>query len=198
MTLELKTLSVAEAEKAIAAGRAMAQRYGRAMAFVVADREGELIATLRMDGAAARNLRQAIRKAKTAAIMARNTLSFKRDLEDRNGTLAEWGDPTLTTLQGGYVVKPVDVVERQAIRMQVDATDDIVLGSVACGGASNELDEDVARTMVRAMGYKPVLDERMKLIWITKPAPRSICRWRRSGRRWARSRWAWSVSASWS
>ncbi len=176
MSLDLKTLSAVEAEKAIAAGRAMAQRYGRAMAFVVADREGELIATYRMDGAAARNLRQAIRKARTAAVMARNTLTFKRDLEDRNGNLDEWGDPMLTTLQGGYVVKPVDVVERQAIRMQVDATDDIVLGSVACGGASNELDEDVARTMVSAMGYKPVVDERMKLIWIAKEAPQSNAR----------------------
>ena len=176
MTLKLQSLGLAEAERAIAAGVAMAKRYGRAMAFVVCDREGELIATLRMDGAASRNVRQAIRKAKTAAVMARNTLAYKRDLEERNGTLAEWGDPMLTTLQGGYVVKPVEVVERQARRITVDPVDDIVLGSVACGGAPNELDEEVARTMIRAMGFKPVVDERTVIVWKTKQPPLSNLR----------------------
>ena len=171
MVLNLQTLSIADAEKAIAAGMAMAHRYGRPMAFVVADREGEPIMTARMDGAAARNLRQALRKAKTAAIMGRNTLAFKRDLEERGGSLPEWGDQQLTTLQGGYVIKPVDVVERQALRMQVDPLDDIVLGSVACGGLPLELDEEVARTMVRAMGFKPVPDERIAIIWKTRQAP---------------------------
>ena len=168
MALELKTLDVADAEKAIAAGVAMARRYGRPMAFVVADREGEPIATLRMDGAAARNMRQALRKAKTSAIMARNTLAFKRDLEERGGSLPEWGDQQLTTLQGGYVVKPVEIVEKQAMRISVDPLDDIVLGSVACGGLPLELDEEVARTMVRAMGYKPVVDERVVVHWKAK------------------------------
>ena len=168
MVLELQTLGIEDAEKAIGAGMAMARRYGRPMAFVVADREGEPIATLRMDGAAARNMRQALRKAKTAAIMARNTLAFKRDLEERNGSLPEWGDPMLTTLQGGYVVKPVEIVDKQAARITVDPVDDIVLGSVACGGLPLELDEEVARTMVRAMGYKPVVDERIVIHWKTK------------------------------
>lgn len=168
MVLELKTLGIEDAEKAIAAGVAMAKRYGRPMAFVVADREGEPIATLRMDGAASRNMRQALRKAKTSAIMARNTLAFKRDLEERGGSLPEWGDQQLTTLQGGYVVKPVEIVEKQAKRISVDPLDDIVLGSVACGGLPLELDEEVARTMVRAMGYKPVVDERVVIHWKPK------------------------------
>lgn len=168
MVLELKTLGIEDAEKAIAAGVAMAKRYGRPMAFVVADREGEPIATLRMDGAASRNMRQALRKAKTSAIMARNTLAFKRDLEERGGSLPEWGDQQLTTLQGGYVVKPVEIVEKQARRVSVDPLDDIVLGSVACGGLPLELDEEVARTMVRAMGYKPVVDERVVIHWKPK------------------------------
>lgn len=176
MVLKLQTLGAADAERAIAAGVAMAKRYGRAMAFVVCDREGELIATLRMDGAAARNVRQAIRKARTAAVMARNTLAYKRDLEERNGSLAEWGDPMLTTLQGGYVVKPVEIVERQARRITVDPVDDIVLGSVACGGAPNELDEEVARTMIRAMGFKPVVDERTVIVWKAKQFPSSNLR----------------------
>lgn len=176
MTLELRTLGLADADRAIEAGKQMARRYGRAMAFAVADREGELIATARMDGAAGRNLRHAIRKARTAAVMARNTLTFKRDLEDRHGSLAEWGDPMLTTLQGGYVVKPVDIVERQAARIPVDPTEDLVLGAVACGGASTELDEDVARTMVRAMGYRPVFDERRMIFWNAKEAPSSNLR----------------------
>ena len=168
MVLKLETLSLADAQKAITAGVAMATRYGRPMAFVVADREGEPIATLRMDGAASRNMRQALRKAKTSAIMARNTLAFKRDLEERGGSLPEWGDQQLTTLQGGYVVKPVEIVEKQARRISVDPVDDIVLGSVACGGLPLELDEEVARTMVHAMGYKPIVDERVVVTWKAK------------------------------
>jgi 2-iminobutanoate/2-iminopropanoate deaminase len=169
--IELKTIGLQEAEAAIAAGKELAQRYGRPMAFVVADRDGQIIASARTDGTAARNMRQAIRKAHTAAVMGRNTLSFKRDLEDRNGSLPEWGDPALTTLQGGYVVKPVEVVERLAKRLPVEPAEDLVLGAVACGGAPNELDEDVARAMLRGMGFKPVADERLMVFWNARPAP---------------------------
>jgi uncharacterized protein GlcG (DUF336 family) len=50
MTPQLQTIGLDDAQTAIAAGMAMANRYGRAMAFVVADREGELIAAARASG----------------------------------------------------------------------------------------------------------------------------------------------------
>ena len=49
-----------------------------------------------MDGANPRILRHSIRKAYTAALMCRHTLSFKRDLEERNGALDQWARSSLT------------------------------------------------------------------------------------------------------
>ena len=120
------------------------------------DNAGELIAAERMDGVPARVLRQALRKAHTAAKMGRNTLTLKRDLEDRANTLADWGDPEFTTLQGGLVVKTGPAGAEQ------------VLGSVACGGGTLETDEEVARIMLRATGFEPALDERLLIAWHPK------------------------------
>ena len=80
---EMLSLGLIEAEKAIAAGIEAATRLNRPMAFAVADVGAEMIATARMDGANPRILRHSVRKAYTAALMCRHTLSFKRDLEER-------------------------------------------------------------------------------------------------------------------
>ena len=81
----------------------------RPMAFAVADVGAEMIATARMDGASPRILRHSIRKAYTAALMCRHTLSFKCDLEERSGALDQWGDLDLTTLPGGLAVQRGDI-----------------------------------------------------------------------------------------
>src|ERR1700716_2570715 len=103
--LHFESLGLIEAEKGIAAGIHAAKALGKAMGFAVADSAGEMIATARMDGANPRILRHSIRKAYTAALMCRHTLSFKRDLEEREGALDQWGDSNLTTLPGGLVVQ---------------------------------------------------------------------------------------------
>lgn len=153
-----ESLGYTEAAKAIAAGMEAAQRFGRPMAFAVMDHAGDMIASSRMEGVPARVLRTAIRKAHTAAKMGRNTLSLKRDLDDRLNTLWDWGDKEFTTLQGGLVVK----------RPDVEGAGERVLGAIACGGGTLETDEEVARMMVRAIGLEPVLDERLLVPW--KPA----------------------------
>src|SRR5215471_13755600 len=102
--LQFDSLGLIEAEKGIAGGIAAARALNKAMAFAVADLNGEMIATARMDGAHARILRHSVRKAYTAAQMCRHTLVFKRDLEERVGALDQWGDAGLTTLPGGLVV----------------------------------------------------------------------------------------------
>jgi uncharacterized protein GlcG (DUF336 family) len=132
-----------EAEKAIAGGIAAARAIGKAMAFAVADHTGEMIATARMDGANPRILRHSIRKAYTAALMCRHTLSFKRDLKEREGALDQWGDADLTTLPGGLLVQ----------------RDGKFVGAVGAGGGGPD-DERIARAMVTAMGFTIVEDER--------------------------------------
>jgi uncharacterized protein GlcG (DUF336 family) len=129
-------LSLAEAQRAIEKGVGEAAKDGKAMAFVVADANGDVICSLRMDGAHARVLKHAVRKAFTAATMQRDTLAFKADLRDRDGNLDEWGDQTLTTLQGG-----------KAVRVAGE-----VVGAVAVGGNSLERDEEIARLAIEAIG----------------------------------------------
>jgi uncharacterized protein GlcG (DUF336 family) len=141
--LQLLSLGLGEAEKAIAAGIAAARKLNRPMAFAVADVAAEMIATARMDGASPRILRHSIRKAYTAALMCRHTLSFKLDLEERKGALDQWGDLDLTTLPGGLVVQQ----------------DGKFVGGIGAGGGGPH-DEEVARIMVRAMGFEVVEDKR--------------------------------------
>ena len=141
--LEWKSLGLDDAKKAIAAGEAAAARLGLPMAFAVADVGAEMIATSRMDGAHARILRHAIRKAYTSATMCRNTLWFKQDLADRGGNLEQWGDADLTTLPGGLVVR----------------FEGRFIGAIGTGGGGKH-DEEVAEIMVRAMGFEPLADKR--------------------------------------
>jgi uncharacterized protein GlcG (DUF336 family) len=141
--IHLETIGLAEAEKAITAGIEAARKLKRPMAFAVADAGAEMIATARMDGANPRILRHSIRKAYTAALMCRHTLSFKRDLEERGGALDQWGDAGLTTLPGGLVLQKGDMF----------------VGAIGAGGGGPH-DEDVARIMVRAMGFEVVEDKR--------------------------------------
>lgn len=143
--LQFESLGLAEAENGIAGGIKAAHELGKPMAFAVADSTGEMIATARMDGAHPRILRHSIRKAYTAAVMCRHTLSFKRDLEERNGALDQWGDSDLTTLPGGLVVQ----------------SGTAFIGAVGAGGGGPD-DEAVARAMVAAMGFAVLEDKRVR------------------------------------
>lgn len=133
--LSYQSLGIEDAERAIAAGRAAALERGRPMSFAVVDKHGDLIAAHRMDGSHARILRHCLRKAFTAAVMERPTLRFKEDLAERNGNLDEWGDPALTTLQGGLPV----------------ICDGQVVGAIGVGGGSITGDEEVARIVMEAI-----------------------------------------------
>ena len=106
------------------------------MAAAVVDDRGHLICCARMDGTPERVLRFAIRKAYTAAVMGRDTLAFKKVLEQQRRTLADYGDPMFTTLQGGHVA----------------LWQGTVVGAVAVGGNTSEGDEEIARIALEALG----------------------------------------------
>jgi uncharacterized protein GlcG (DUF336 family) len=132
--LKSESLGLNEARRAIAEGVAQAEQRGHAMSFADADHSGALIMCERMDGAPARTLTHAIRKAYTAAEMGRDTARFGDDLRDRGGGLDQWGNAKLTTLPGGCVV----------------VSQGSVVGAVACGGAPTQIDVEIARAMVGA------------------------------------------------
>jgi len=142
--IEYASLGLTEAQRGIDAAVKQAAAAGRKMAFAVVDCHGDLIAAARMEGAHARLLKYAIRKAHTAATFGRNTLAFKEELKQSGRELGEWGDPEITTLQGGLVVK----------------SDGAVVGGVGSGGGSLETDEEMARVLIRAMGLEPEEERR--------------------------------------
>ena len=129
------SLGLDEAQRAIAAVFEQAKLDGRAVAVAVVDNHGELIACARMDGAHARVLRHAIRKAYTAAVMGRDTLAFKKDMQDAGRTLTDYDDGSLTTLQGGLVVR----VDKQ------------IVGAIASGGSPRQRDVDMAKIGLDAL-----------------------------------------------
>lgn len=129
------TLGLEAARTAAEVVFAEATRDGMAMAVAVMDDHGDLLYCARMDGAHARVLQHAIRKAYTAATMQRATLKFKQDLHDRGRDLADWGDSRLTTLQGGHPV----VWRGQTV------------GAVGAGGNVAARDEEVAILAVQAL-----------------------------------------------
>ena len=129
------SLGLEEAQRAIAAVFEQARIDGRAVAVAVVDNHGELIACARMDGAHARVLRHAIRKAYTAAVMGRDTLAFKKDMQDAGRTLSDYDDGSLTTLQGGLVVR----VDKQ------------IVGAIASGGSPRMRDVDMAKIGLEAL-----------------------------------------------
>lgn len=137
--IKSESLGLSEAQQGIAAAVAAAEKLGRKMSFAVVDAHGDLVAAARMDGSHARVLKHAMRKAYTAATYGRNTLIFKDELKRSGRELLEWGDLNVTTLQGGYVVK----------------SGDMVVGGVGSGGGTLEIDEEMARVVIRAMGFEP-------------------------------------------
>ena len=133
---ERTRITLDQAQRAIAAVVAEAKSNGRSIAAAVVDANGDLICCARMDGAHERILRFAIRKAYTAAVMGRDTVKFKADMEEAGRSLADYGDPQFTTLQGGLVAM----------------ADGHVIGGIAVGGNARQQDEVVARTGLQALG----------------------------------------------
>lgn len=93
-----------EAQRALAAVIENARRDGSRPAVAIVDDQGELVCFGRMDGAPISAQRAARRKAYTAAIMRMETSVFRERMEERGRSLADYGDSSLTTLQGGLPV----------------------------------------------------------------------------------------------
>ena len=130
------SLGLEEAQRAIAAVFEQAKKDGRAVAVAVVDNHGDLITCARMDGAHARVLRHAIRKAYTAALMGRDTVAFKKDMQDASRSLSDYGDSSLTTLQGGLVVR----------------SGNQVVGAIASGGSPRQRDVEMVQIGLNALG----------------------------------------------
>src|SRR3954447_8326018 len=99
-------LGLAEAERARDAILAALTPTDSPIALAIADEHGVPILLMRQDGAPARMLGRARAKAYTAANLGLDTVEFRdRQVEATRRTLNDWGDPQITTLQGGLAVR---------------------------------------------------------------------------------------------
>jgi uncharacterized protein GlcG (DUF336 family) len=113
-------------EAAFAAARADG---GRAISIAIVDARGDLVVFGRMDGASVLSISIATNKAYTAAILERDTQDFGQLLADR-GFEQEWfGDPRLTPLPGGVIIRDGDHL----------------LGAIGVSGRTRETDVALAR-----------------------------------------------------
>ncbi|HEY3118898.1 MAG TPA: heme-binding protein [Chloroflexota bacterium] len=129
-----QSIDLAAARRAVAAAVGAVEPGDKPIAVVVADDNGEPIYAERMDGASVNDMRQAERKAYSAAFMARDTRGYRDQIAQDGRTLADWSDPMLTTLTGG-----VTIGERRA-----------VIGAVGVHGNTAVRDEQLARAGVEA------------------------------------------------
>jgi len=133
-------LGLAEAERARDAILAALSSTDSPVALAIADDHGVPILLLRQDGAPPRMLSRARAKAYTAAMLGADTVEFRDDVvKAQLHTLDDWGDPMLTSLQGGLTVR----------------FDDHVVGGIAMSGNSTVRDEALARIGLQAMGVTP-------------------------------------------
>jgi glc operon protein GlcG len=123
-----QSIGLNEARSAIAAILQAVTPQDNPVAIAVVDAHGDLIACLRQDGAAARMGRRSRAKAYSAATLGLDTVIFRDSLKAEGRTLADWGDPRLTALQGGLVIK----------------SEGKVVGAIAMSGNNTKRDEDLA------------------------------------------------------
>src|SRR5437870_6204678 len=99
-------LGLAEAERARDAILGALTSADAPIALAIADEHGLPILLLRQDGAPARMLSRARAKAYTAANLGLDTVFFRdKHVKAKQRTLNDWGDPMITTLQGGLAVR---------------------------------------------------------------------------------------------
>jgi uncharacterized protein GlcG (DUF336 family) len=103
-------LGLSEAQCVIDAVMAECKKVNHpAVCIVVVDKHADVIAWVRMDGRSQRFGKAAYRKAYSAATFERDTdgiITFwARQEKDGHRGPHDWGDPMLTTLPGGYVIR---------------------------------------------------------------------------------------------
>lgn len=103
----IQQLAIGLADARIAAEAVLtATRPGEApVAVAVVDASGNLVYQVRQDGAGPVDVRAAERKAYTAAYIGRDTSMWRLQIRHDGRTVADWANPQLTTLHGGWTLR---------------------------------------------------------------------------------------------
>ena len=123
------------------------------LAVAVTDGRGDIVYFIRQDGASATDVRNAERKAYTAAVIGRDSSQWWLQILHDGRTVADWSDSNMTTLHGGWTLR------RQSQ----------VIGGIGVAGTGDEdRDEQLALKGAEAAAQLAV-DE-----WRVKRDPRPI------------------------
>jgi len=147
------SIGLADARIAVAAVLHGARPTEAPLAIAVVDCNGQVVYLVRQDGAAAIDVRDAERKAYTAAFIGRDTSMWRLQILHDGRTVADWSNPNLTTVHGGWTLRRASQV----------------IGGIGVSGSGNEdRDEQLALKGAEAAAQLAV-DE-----WRQKRDPRRI------------------------
>jgi uncharacterized protein GlcG (DUF336 family) len=147
------TLGLAEARVGVEAVLAAARSSDGPLAVAVVDGQGTTVYLVRQDGARAVDVKNAERKAYTAAFIGRDTSMWRLQIRHDGRTVADWSNPALTTLHGGWTLRRASQV----------------IGGLGVSGSGDEdRDEQLALRGAEALAQLAVD------AWRTKRDPRRI------------------------
>jgi glc operon protein GlcG len=103
--IEQLSLGLAEARIAVEAILEGRRASDGPLAIALVDHDGNTVYLLRQDGVSAVEVRNAERKAYTAAYIGRDTSMWRLQILHDGRTVADWANPQLTTLHGGWTLR---------------------------------------------------------------------------------------------
>ena len=147
------SIGLADARIAVAAVLSGGRPNDAPLAIAVVDGHGQMVYQVRQDGAAPIDVRDAERKAYTAAYIGRDTSMWRLQILHDGRTVADWANPNLTTIHGGWTLRRAGQV---------------IGGIGVCGSGNEDRDEQLALKGAEAAAQLAV-DE-----WRQKRDPRRI------------------------
>ena len=100
-----QTVSLDDARTAADAALAAASAGDGPVAVCVTNENGDTAYLVRQDGTSAMDVRNAERKAYTAAFIGRDTSIYRLQIAHDGRTVADWSDDRVTTLHGGWTLR---------------------------------------------------------------------------------------------
>jgi uncharacterized protein GlcG (DUF336 family) len=146
-------LSLSDARVAVDAILKSARANESALAIALVDSEGNPVYLLRQDGASPVDVRNAERKAYSAAYIGRDTALWRQQILHDGRTVADWANALLTTIHGGWTLRRASQV----------------IGGLGVSGSGDEdRDEALALKGAEALAELAVQD------WRARRDPRPI------------------------
>jgi glc operon protein GlcG len=108
--IQQPSVGLADARLAVDAVIKAARKNERPLAVAVVDSNGNMVYQVRQDGAGPLDVHDAERKAITAAYIGRDTSMWRLQIRHDGRTVADWANPQLTTLHGGWTLRRASAV----------------------------------------------------------------------------------------